>query len=64
MKAFNVDYGKKVRVLDNEVMIPPEAIQVNKGDIITIYELDCMYCSGSKDGNRIYIGAMTNVELI
>lgn len=63
MEAHNVKYGTKVIVTDDEVKIPPSSIPVNKGDEITIYRLDGMYCNGiDKDGNRIYIAAWTEVE--
>jgi hypothetical protein len=63
MKAYNVKYGTKVIVTDEDVKIPPSSIPVNKGDEITIYKLDGMYCNGiNKDGDRIYIAALTEVE--
>ena len=63
MEAHNVKYGTKVIVTDDEVKTPPSSIPINKGDEITIYSLDGMYCNGiDKDGNRIYIAAWTEVE--
>ena len=63
MKAYNVKYGTKVIVTDEDVKTPPSSIPVNKGDEITIYKLDGMYCNGiNKDGDRIYIAALTEVE--
>ncbi len=63
MEAHNVKYGTKVIVTDDVVKIPPSSIPVNKGDEITIYRLDGMYCNGiNKDGNRIYIAGWTEVE--
>ena len=63
MEAHKVKYGTKVIVTDNEVKTPLSSIPVNKGDEITIYRLDGMYCNGiDKDGNRIYIAAWTEVE--
>ena len=63
MKAYDVKYGTKVTVVDEQVNTPPSSIQVNKGDEITIYRVDGMYCNGiDKDGNRIYIAAWTEVE--
>lgn len=63
MEAHNVKYGTKVIVTDDGVKIPPSSIPVNKGDEITIYRLDGMYCNGiDKDGNRIYIAGWTEVE--
>lgn len=63
MEAHNVKYGTKVIVTDENVKIPTSSIPVNKGDEITIYRLDGMYCNGiNKDGNRIYIAGWTEVE--
>lgn len=63
MEAYNVKYGTKVIVTDENVKTPPSSIQVNKGDEITIHRLDGMYCNGiDKDGNRVYIAGWTEVE--
>jgi len=63
MEAHNVKYGTKVIVTDNEVNTPLSSIPISKGDEITIYRLDGMYCNGiDKDGNRIYIAGWTEVE--
>lgn len=63
MEAYSVKYGTKVIVTDENVKTPPSSIPVIKGDEITIYELDGMYCNGiNKDGDRIYIAAWTEVE--
>jgi len=64
MKAYNVKYGTKAVVIDKNVKTPPSSILINKGDEITIYRLDGMYCNGiDKDGNKIYIAGWTEVEL-
>ena len=63
MKVYNVKYGTKVVVTDENVNTPPSSIQINKGDEITIHRLDGMYCNGiDKNGNRIYIAGWTEVE--
>ena len=63
MEAHNVKYGTKVIVTDENVKTPPSSIPINKGDKITIYRLDGMYCNGTdKDGNRIYVAGWTEVE--
>jgi hypothetical protein len=63
MKAYNVKYGTKVIVTDNEITTPPSSIPISKCDEITIHNLDGMYCNGvDKDGNKIYIAAWTEVE--
>jgi len=63
MEAHNVKYGTKVIVTDNEVNTPLSSTPIRRGDEITIYRLDGMYCNGiDKDGNRIYIAGWTEVE--
>lgn len=65
MEAYNVKYGTKVIVTDENVKVPPDAIPVFQGDEITIHKLDGMYCNGvNKDGDKIYIAAWTEVESI
>jgi hypothetical protein len=63
MKAYNIKYGTKVIVTDNEVTTPPSSIPISKGDEMTIHRLEGMYCNGlNKDNQRIYIAAWTEVE--
>ena len=63
MEAHNVKYGTKVIVTDENVNTPPASIPISKGDKITIYRLDGIYCSGiDKDGERVYIAGWTEVE--
>ena len=64
MEAHEVKYGTKVIITDDEVKTPPSSTPIYKGDKITIYRLDGMYCSGvDENGNRIYIAGWTEVEL-
>ena len=63
MEAHKIEYGTKVKVIDENVKTPPSSIPVKKGDIITIFRLDGMYCYGKDSkGNRIYIAGWTEVE--
>ena len=63
MEAHNVIYGTKVIVTDENVKTPLSSIPVKKGDEITIYKLDGMYCNGiNKDGDTIYVAGWTEVE--
>lgn len=65
MEAHNVKYGTKVRIVDNDVHTPPATLSIDLDDVITILNLDGMYCNAiNKDGERIYIAAWTNVEEI
>ena len=63
MEVYKVKYGTKVKVIDENVKIPPSSMPVKKGDVITIFRLDGMYCNGKDSkGNRIYIAGWTEVE--
>lgn len=63
MEAYKVKYGTKVVITDDEVVIPPSSIALKRGDVITIHKLDGMYCNGINEiGDRVYIGAWTEVE--
>ena len=65
MKAYEVSYGTKVKVVDDTVLVPIGATPVAKDEIITIYRLDGMYCNGSNsEGERVYINASTEVEIV
>lgn len=65
MKAYNVEYGTKVVVVDSDVITPVGSLPIKKGDEITIYRPDGMYCNGEDaNGNRIYIFVTTEVEPI
>ena len=65
MEAHKVKYGTKVKVIDENVMIPPSSIPVKKGNLITIFKLDGMYCNAKDSkGNIIYIAAWTEVEAV
>lgn len=63
MVSYNIKYGTKVVITDDNIKTPPDSIELKKGDIITIHKLDGMYYNGiNKEGNRIYIAAWTEVE--
>lgn len=63
MEAHKVKYGTKVKVIDENVKTPPSSIPVKKGDVVTIFRLDGMYCNGKDSkGNIIYIAGWTEVE--
>ena len=65
MEAYNVKYGTKVKIIDEDVKTPPSSIPVESGDIITIHRLDGMYCNGiNENGDKIYIAAWTEVEIV
>tara|TARA_S200002703_G_scaffold2938_1_gene4390 strand:- start:222 stop:446 length:225 start_codon:yes stop_codon:yes gene_type:complete len=64
MEAYNIKYGTKVVVKNDDVVVPPGALPVYKGDEIVIGRLDGMYCNGkNSDGEIIYIAAWTDVEI-
>lgn len=63
MEAYNVKYGTKVIVIDENVKTPPASIPVNKGDKITIHRLDGMYFNGlNENGDIIHIAGWTKVK--
>ena len=65
MKAYDVKYGTKVTIIDENIKTPPSSIPLNKGDKITIHKLDGMYCNGlNENGDRIYIAAWTEVKQV
>jgi hypothetical protein len=65
MEVYEVKRGTKVIVIDDDIKMAIGSPPVNKGDEITIYRLDGMYCNGiNKDGERIYISAFTEVKPI
>lgn len=64
MKAYNVKIGTKVKVVNDNVVIPPASILVSKGDIVVIEGLDGMYCYCINDaGDKVYIAAWTEIEV-
>jgi hypothetical protein len=63
MEAYEIKRNTKVRVLSDEVRTPPSSLPISKGDVITILNMDGMYCNClDKDNNRVYISALTEVE--
>lgn len=65
MEAYKVKKGTKVVVTDDNTKTPPASTPVNKGDIITIINIDGMYCNGvNENGDRIYVAAWTEVEIV
>ena len=63
MEAHNIKYGTKVIITDENVIVPPSSLPINKGDEITIHKLDGTYCNGlDKDNNTIYIAGWTKVK--
>lgn len=52
MKAYDIKYGTKVKIISKIVIIPIGALPVITNDIITIFQLDGMYCNGTnKNGD-------------
>lgn len=63
MEAYEIKRNTKVIVLSDEVRTPPSSLPISKGDVITILNMDGMYCNClDKDNNRVYISALTEVE--
>jgi len=66
MKAMNVDRNTKVVITDTgQIRIPPSALPLVTGDVITILNHDGMYVNAvNEDGDRVYLAAWTDVTVI
>ena len=65
MQAYEVTEGTKVKVLDNVVFVPPNALPVYQHEILKIGTLDGMHCKATNEkGDTVYIKAWTKVEII
>ena len=65
MKAYEVQPGTKVRIIDKDPKVPPGAKQLDENDEVVILSLDGMHCNASdKEGNRVYMRAWTEVEIV
>ena len=65
MKLYEVPNGSDIRILDNEILVPPGAKGVSKDDIIRFLWIDGMYsrCQDN-EGNAVYLAAWTEVEVV
>ena len=63
MKLYDVPSGSVIRLLENGI-VPPAATPLNKGDVIKFARIDGIYSECFKDGERVYLGATTEVEII
>lgn len=63
---YDLNYGAKVIIEEEEVMIAPGSLPLKKGDKIKILEIDGMYANARKlDTNEYcYPAAWTEVEVI
>ena len=65
IQAYEVARNTKVRITDDEVKVPPGAKGLKKGDIVSIINLDGMYCNAiDEEGVRMYLAAWTKVEIV
>ena len=65
MQAYEVTKGTKVKVIDNVVFVPPNALPVYQHEILKIGNLDGMHCRATNEkGDTVYIKAWTEVEII
>jgi len=63
MKAYEIKSNTKVLIIDENVKQPFNSIIVKKGDVITILNIDGMYCNClDENNNRIYIASWTKVK--
>jgi len=65
LKAYQVPSGTKVVVKDEQVLTPVGGLLVEKSDALTVFRVDGAYvrCADA-DGDIVYIGASTNVEVL
>lgn len=57
-------YGQVVRIV-GDATAPPDAPEVNNGEVIRIFRLDGMYVNGQNEyGDRVYIPVWQEVELL
>ena len=58
MQAYEVTKGTKVKVIDNVVFVPPNALPVYQHEILKIGTLDGMHCRATNEkGDTVYIKA-------
>ncbi len=62
MKAMDCKYGQLVRII-GDATAPPDAPEVNNGEVIKILRLDGMYAKGVNEyGDWVFIPAWQEVE--
>ena len=65
MKLYEVPRNSKIRIIDEDVMIPPASIPAKESDVLNFSHCDGMYsyCTDA-DGNVVHISGMTEVEIV
>ena len=65
MKLYEVPRYSIIKIIKQDVEIPPEATEVSKGETLKFYHIDGMYsfCKNFKD-EIVHIAAWTEVEVI
>ena len=64
-KLYDIPRNTKVRILDSEPRIPPNAITFTEGEVITFGHIDGMYSFCHKeDGTVCHLAAWTEVEIV
>lgn len=65
MKLYDVPRGSYFRVVEENAVIPPDALDIKQGDVLKALNLDGMYynCENA-DGQRVYLAAFSDVEIV
>lgn len=63
MKAYEVKYGGKVTVVDEDVITPPASTEVKQGETLKLLSLDGAFRTAiNNNGDKVYISALTEVK--
>lgn len=65
MKLYEVPRNSKIRIIDQDIIVPPISNTINPEDILEFKKLDGMYsyCYNSK-GEVVHPAAFSKVEII
>ena len=65
IELHDAPQGCKVRVISNNIAIPPASKPINMGDVLFFWHMDGMYgrCT-DEDGVSVYPAAWTKVRVI
>lgn len=64
MKLYQLSRKCNVRVLDEDVRVPPGAPAISKGDIVFFDHIDGMYSFCKKGDQIVHLPAWTEVERV
>ena len=65
MKLYEVPKKRRIKVLDESVVVPYKGIKVNQHDVLHFDRLDGMYSHCRNSANQVvHIAAWTTVEVV